>query len=95
MKKLIVIIGITLAAVCVARELTYTVRIDDTSESGVTYIGRAASDLSATSTNTVTSLEEKAVWMITKVTSTNVLHSGGSALLYNATWANRLTEEYK
>lgn len=93
-KSLISFLTITCTAIFAA-QYTYTTRIDDTSETGVTYVGRAASDFSDTSTNTVESLETKSVWMITKYTSSNVLHSGGSAMLYNTVWTNRANITYK
>ena len=95
MNKIIGMIVVLASITAFAATYTYTTRIDDTSESGVTYIGKAASDHSATSTNTTTSLESKSVWMIVKVTETNVLHSGGSAFLYNEAWTNRLNATYK
>lgn len=96
MKKIILMVAVAVSvSVALAVEYTYTTRIDMTSQPGTTYVGRAASDLPATMTNTIATLEEQFVWMIVRTNSTSVLHSGGSETKYNVQWTNRLNAIYK
>jgi len=65
-------------------EVSLITKIDDTTTSGTTYIGKAVPGSS----------ESAAVWQITKITDTEILFAKGDDL-FDKQWSQRTTYTYK